>query len=586
MTPTLDSICTREQLRTFHLTGRGLDELTPAGAPCPSKLKEIACAIPKLEMHYPMCVVPGESARPFREVVAELEHANIIVSAFRAALDDRSSIPLEQAAQAALPTLIECSPAELSKLRKLLPARAFLLGFHADAAVLLHAAALAEARQRSRNLFWQGVRHTSARLHEILMLDESHEPASVSTDSVEASLGPTVGNFFNSSLLTKALQRPANPLKRMEPARRERCEKTLATLEESLHDAANQPAFWLFHSGIFGATSAPEEVIAFGGYAKWAVDSFAAAEQFAETRLAHLTDVLRALRTARLEIESGFDPSIHDEMLARFDWESAGSDELAALPPIVVIETASYFGQASLTSFGKLLRSGRPVQVMIIHAGIEAHDLSDFTPDFGYLGIAHRETFVLQSSMAEPSHLLPGLAAMAKTFRPAVAVLSTPLRTDAWLEESLLVLSRTFPLYTYNPESSARWAERFMLNGIVDAKTALTPADVAAVSPHLRQHFRLIPAEAWSAEQVELSSLLEQPQKAIPFVWVEGPSGIQQRAILTRSLLDFCIDRRRAWTLFEELGALGKPKIVPDENARHQGAREAIQKVIALLTEP
>jgi hypothetical protein len=451
---------------------------------------------------------------------------------------------------------------------------------------------LTKARHVQRSAFWTDVRHAAARLREFLMLDASHGPEAISTESVTASLGSSVGNYFRSDLLAKALQRPANPLRRMEPARRERCEKTLAELEQGAHEAANQPSFWLFHSGIFGTTSAPPEVIAFNGYAKWAVDSFAAALQFCDARLERLTRILRALRVARLEIESAYDPAIHDEMLDRFDWESAATGELDALPPIVVVETAGYFGQASLNSFGKLLRSGRPVQVLILRAGIEPQDLTEFTPDFGYLSIAHRESFVLQSSMAEPAHLLSGFAAMTKTLRPAVAVISTPNANDderqTWLEETLLVLSRSFLLYSYDPENSARWAERFRLHPPDLASGDLTAAHVAAVTPHLREHFRVISADAWESEQMDLSAYLaaytDRAPKAIPYFWVEGPGGTQQRALLTRDLANYCVDRRRASALFEELGGLGQPHVVPDENARQQGAREAIQRVIAMLT--
>ncbi len=294
---------------------------------------------------------------------------------------------------------------------------------------------------------------------------------------------------------------------------------------------------------------------------------------------------------ARLEIDSAFDPLVHEEMLARFDWQAASQDELNAVPPIVVIETSDYFGQASLTSFGKLLRSGRPVQVLILHSSVETQDLNEFTPDFGYLSIAHRESFVLQSSMAQPSHLLPGLACMAKMSRPAVAVVSVPRRDDddreAWLEESLLVLSRTSPLYVYDPESGRRWAERFRLT--VQPHQEVTTVHAAAVSSRLHRQFRLVTPAEWNSDQMELPQYLaaytDRPPLAIPYIWVEGEKGGQQRALLSRDLVNFCVDRRRAWALFEELAEVGKPQPVASDHARQDGAREAIQQVIALLTE-
>jgi hypothetical protein len=195
---------------------------------------------------------------------------------------------------------------------------------------------------------------------------------------------------------------------------------------------------------------------------------------------------------------------------------------------------------------------------------------------------------VLQASMAEPRHLLDGLRAMAKTLRPAVAVVSVPRPADdeqeAWLEDTLLVLSRTFPLYTYNPDAGARWADRFHL--LPQALTQLTAVDATAVSSRLRKQFRLVPAESWNSDQMELAAYLEaytdRAPLAIPYIWVETSAG-PQRALLTRDLVNFCIDRRRAWALFEELGESRRVQPVPDANAREEGAREAIQKVLTLL---
>ena len=595
-TMTTEAQLSRESLRTFHISGQGLDDAIPAGALRPTILGSLE-DLPDLESFYPMCVHPDGMARPFRELVGELEHAGIITSAFRAAMNGQPCMLLEDAAPAAIDSLVECSKPEIARLRKLLPAGAFLVAFHSDSLVLLHAAKIAEARRAQRAQFWEEVKHTASRVREMLLLDAAHAPGAVSPESVTASLGSRAGAFFNSARLAKALASPRNPLRRMDPERRSRCETTLAMLEEGLHDANNHPAFWLFHSGIFGATSAPPDVVLFRGSARWAVDSFAAALQFCDTHLEHLTHLLRALRVARLEIDSSFDPQVHEEMLARFDWQSASPAELNALPPIVVIETADSLGQASLSSFGRVLRSGRPVQVLILRAGLEPQDLREFTPDFGYLSMAHRESFVLQSSLADPSHLLRGFESMAQTLRPAVAVVAGPRKHDperyhddreAWLEESLLALSRTFLLFSYNPESGPRWADRFRILPRAEALGDLTAAHVAAVSEHLRHQFRIIPPSAWTSEQMELKPYLEayteRPPLAIPYLWIERPGGDQQRVALTRDLVNFCLDRRRACALFEELAGIGQTPVATDETARQEGARDALQRVIAMLT--
>jgi hypothetical protein len=573
----------REHLRTFHLTGLAPDAEISEDALRPTILANVA-GLPALETFYPLCVRPDATARPLRELVGELEHAQNITSAFRMALEDRSSAPLDELAPAAIESLKECSGAEIARLRKLLPQDAVLLAFDAAALVPLHATALAEARNEQRTRFWEEVRRTAERLRETLAVDRTHSPDAISAESVKATLGTRVASFFNPNLLANALKRPANPMRVMEPERKSRCETTLAMLEEALHDAANDPAFFLFHSAATGFDAA-----LLRGAAKRSDDSFTAALEFCDARLDRLTQLLRALRVARLEINATFDANIHEEMLARFDWQSASAEELMAIPPILVWETSDRLAQVTLTSFGRLLRSGRPVQILIARTGLAPQDLSGFSPDFGYLAIAHREAFVLQSSLAQLSHLVPGLASMAKTQRTAVAVVSVPHELDAWLTETLAVWSRAHALYTYDPDAGSRWPERFHL--FTPPPSDLSPAHAAAVASNLRRNFLPIPAAAWNSEQMELADYLaayqSRPPLAIPYIWVEDAGGTQQRALLTRDLVNFCVDRRRAWELFEELASAGKPQVVPDAgDARKEGAREALQQVIAMLSAP
>ena len=310
--------------------------------------------------------------------------------------------------------------------------------------------------------------------------------------------------------------------------------------------------------------------------------------EFCDRQLARFATVLRALRTARLEIDSAYDPSIHDELLNRFDWQAADAEELAALPAIVVMETAERLAQMSLTFFGLLLRSGRPVQILVTGSGLYADDLSGFVPDFGYLAIAHREAFVLQSSVASPGHLKNGLAEMARTLRPAVAVVSM-------LEIPLLHLSRAFPLFRYDPDRGETWSERFEL--VVEPAHGLTAAHAAAVLNDFRPHFRVIPDSAWNDEQVELRDYLaaykQKVPLTIPFLWVLDKQGVPQRAILTRELVNLVRDRNRAWRIFEELAgvknayveaAVAQTRQENHESAKRQGATQAIHRVINMLT--
>lgn len=480
---------TKEQLRTFHIAGRGLD-----------------------------FAVPTTPLRP-------------------AALDLLPKLP----------------PVEATNLRS------------------LYASALTAARGAARAAFLERIRQARGRLTELLALDDLRRPEAASPAVLSAALGSEGHVFFDAGALAAALGQPAGHRNRMGPGRRARIEDTIATFDAALLDVAGQPPFYAFEGQ----------------------DSFQAALEFCDRMLERFADVLRGLRLARLENESAFNTDAHEEALNRLDWQSATYDELLALPPVVVFETADRLAGMSLTSFGRVLRSGRPIQIVVDSPGLYAGDLSGFVPDFGYIAIAHREAFVLQSSVSRPERLASGLAVMARTLRPAVAVVAVPETPDqdAYLATSLLHLSRAFPLYLYDPDRGETWAERFEL--LVEEELPVTAADFAAVSPAFRDHFRVLPPDTWNDEQMELSEYLKQythePPLAIPFISVTDAQGVPQRAVVTRELINLCRDRQRAWNTFAELAGAQRKK--PDNEDREQkakleGATQAIYRVVSMLTAP
>jgi hypothetical protein len=438
--------------------------------------------------------------------------------------------------------------------------------FESEDLISLYTAAVTSSRGKARAVFLARIKQAREQLREMLALDDSHSPEASTGENISAALGREAGLFFNTDALADVFH--THGQKRMEPERKARIDATIATLDAALRENEKQPLFWSF-------------------------DNSQEALEFSERQLDQFAGILRALRTARIECESAFDPAVHVEALNRFDWQAADASELLALPPVLVRESAERLAQSSLTSFGRVLRSGRPIQILVTSAGF-ADDLSGFIPDFGYLAMAHREAFVLQSSMSRPDHLTAGLAEMTGTLRPAVAIVSVPAAAehDARLATSLLYLSRAFPLFRYDPDRGETWPNRFEL--LVDQEPYATAADAFALLHDFRRHFRIIPANALGDEQMELSEYLKRytstPPLAIPFIWVASGNGTPQRAAVTRELVNLCRDRNRAWKTFEELAGVNNAAVHDgaerDEKARLEGAKLAINRVVAMLTGP
>lgn len=419
----------------------------------------------------------------------------------------------------------------------------------------MYAKALNEQRSKARHRFLTNVRYCRDRMEELLSLDDSRDPAvSGSVAAISAALG-SGGSFLDTGALAVALQTPTtHPVHRMEPARRKRCEETYKILHEYLAEAVNEPAYWEFPSADAGAIA------------------------FCERRLDMLAATLRAVRVAKLEMDASYKPEIHDIAISRFNWESADAEELAAMPAVLVIDSADRVAENSLTSFGRLLRSGLPMQILITCPHF-------YTGDLAFLAVAHREAFVMQSSVRYSGHLHDGLMDMTHTLRPAVAVVAVD-------DPAIAVRSRVFPMFVYDPEGGEDWIQRFRLfQPDEPAPDGCSAVHLAAISADLApKHFRLIAKEDWTKEQLELGDYLKQYGKqaplAEPYLLVVNEKGEQQRALITRELIHIARDRQQAFRLLEELAEAGKPPapVVDTNQVRQDAAKEAILSVVAMLT--
>jgi len=606
---------TREQIRTFHLTGRGLDDALPFEGLSPCGLEEFDRRMAEAEVAWPMFVAPGEAARPFLDILrpvltteqppfpAASQQIETIASMFGAASAEVGVAPvagvvtrameLLAARNAVLPAASEQMDRDLRRLPASLPDEGLLIPFSAKALPWLHAAAIAETHGAIRKAHRDSLKQCRDRLRELLALDENNSAAARSPEHLAASLGGGAGVYFNAAVLSAALQRPVQASKPMDAARRARCQQAIAVLDDAWRQSLEEPAFWVFAKP--GTSENP-----FTGKAIEASDPCDAALTFGDERLLRAVPVFRALRIAKLELADAYVPAIHDPILDRFGWETADDDELRALPPIVVQVTAESLAGPAMASFARLLQSGRPVQVLTTRGPLGADDVKSRPAQVVNLVLALREAFVLQSSLAEPAHLLAGLSEMARSLRPAVAVIAVPDAADggrAFSACALLHETHFFPLLGYDPERSNLWSARIALGPVKSG--AITPAHAAARTAGLRHCFRLISESASDAEQVELGEYLKaydrRPPLSIPYLSVKDEKGAQRRAILTRALVELCRDASRSQSLLEQMAnppqapappcppAVVDPKLLAA--ARHEGATQAIHKVVSILME-
>ncbi|NIM61755.1 MAG: hypothetical protein GTO30_08910, partial [Acidobacteria bacterium] len=605
----------RDAARAFHLTALGAHssaEPTSAEPLHPLVLDALDPPASR-NLTYPLLVDPGVDpdepvTRPFNEwakgalaqLEAEGQHSEFVgqhlerLSAAAGKVLSRVPDPTDPAAvlaqvgrefeqgfdlsDAGRATLHEEIERVRGKLGEISPeSRLIDLNEHTPAYV--HVASVRQVRRERRERLVEEIETLCRGLEELISIDDGHSPEGLSAETVGSSLGSHAAELLDSERLAEKLRRRRGP-QRLGDLRRQRIESALETLREGLAGDAETDVILVRPDpcpGLAGAPGVRELLHPRGlGAAIGVFDGLAVG----------FTDLFRAIRIARLEVDGAYDPDLHDEPLARLGWQGLHEDELLALPRLVVLETDARLRGAGLGALSELIRSGRPVHVLVEQTTSDFRlaeswqGLSGFHPGLGYLAIAHREAFVVQSSLVCPARLARGLKRMAHSLRPGVALVSVPAwnaSVPAWIQLQAAEQARAMPGFVYDPEAGPNWAERFELEGnpqpdrswpvyavdYLDAqgeKVSLEQpfsfAHAVALDPAYRGHFRIVPVEAWSTEQLELADYLAAPPasvtRKIPFIWVVR-EGQLARALITRELAYACRDRLGAWRILQEL---------------------------------
>jgi len=471
---------------------------------------------------------------------------------------------------------------EIAALERQLPESGELVGLGPSAPLRLYVEAVTAARRSLRETFLNEVNTLSGRLAEMLDIDAGRGEHGPSASSLAGELGSVAESLLDPDAMSNVL--PAyRGSRRLGPERRQRIKQALAALRRHLTEAPMLPELV-----VIGAKARAESWLPARARVIDHVNGPGAAIGLFDGLAQQMVDVLRALRVARLEVQQAYDPTYHDPKLARFGRPGFSSDELLLVPPVVVLETGRRLIEQALASFSTLLRSGRPIHVLVTDStaapsrAAMAETLMSSRPGLGYLAVAQREAFVVSATLGRPEHLFAGLTRMATSLSPAAAIVGVPsweAPVPAWVQLLAACHGRTTPCFVYDPSAGEDWADRFDLSGNPDPELAwsrrslayldqneteqardesFTFAHAAALDPAYRALFRVIPVEAWNDEQTELAELLAEGGDAprLPFIWVRNSDGTLARAVLTAELMFACRDRTRAWHILQELAGV------------------------------
>lgn len=644
-----------EQVRRFHVTGR-----LPAGQELPNRdipLRTVAASAAVAPFHesFPFFLPAAAEAEPEplygilqrwlaqgveAPVMARLlpELARLVDDSARASA---AGSPLDQAANQALTrlaVLADLSDAgrrglleEARSLRAHLSHAGRVVGFRSESWFQLYRWSIGKERHPRIQEFRTEATLLINRLEALLRADQGLRPESRSAAVMASGLGSTGSGLIDLERLSGVVPERRGP-RRLSQERLQRIGGVLEVLRRFVEEPVQAGDLHVVAAPGLNLDDADAPVLR-------SDHPFEAARGVFDGLATRALEVVRALRMGRLEVDDEYVAEIHDEMVSDLTWEALSAEELPLIPTVLVLESGRRLSEATLAEFHRLIETGWPVHVGItvsesLVSGAELpRSLAGVLPDPGYLGLAQREAFVLQSSLARPDHLLEGFRQMCRVPGPAVCVLSFPEQegSASWLWERCqsALLSRSTPLYVYDPWAGESWAERFSLEGnpslsetllvvgpeelgTQDAsppvEEALTFAHVLAQDPRFREQFWVIPSTAWSDGQKSAGDFLRdfaQPSLGVvPFIWVVDERGASQRAVVTREVLSACRDRVRSWRILQELAGVRNVYVeraveqVREETrrqalaelekirleARREGAEDAIGKLVEVLS--
>ncbi|MCK5718354.1 MAG: ferredoxin [Thiomargarita sp.] len=480
--------------------------------------------------------------------------------------------------------------ADFKQLLNLIPEQSQLLGYGRYAAIHLLHHAICSCLLPRRKQFKKQAEQAISQLKTILDVDRCKLDESIEPKMMKNSIG-VVGNHFNYNLLSDIMLHSQGSAILSEE-RSKRIFNAITTLENFLNDDDSILVRFVYCTDGDIEGNWLENIPTLSAFTH--SNPCTKGTNLFDKQATKWAEIFAAMRIAQLEIQSVYDPNIHDPWFTNFSWEAFSKQEILLLPAVIVLETGERAVDESMVSLSKLLRSGRPIQILLrdrahssSHGSSIDNPFLDYRLELGYFGISHRQAVVSQSSSARHQHLLTQFLSALNATRTSLHIINTGVQRfvhgiNAWLVAGAALESRAHPFFHINPDAGDFSADRMNFAGnpqpemdwtlnkfqyknaqeqIVDSELAFTFADYVLLIPRTHEHFRLVPKGVNSEDLIPLDKYLSNSQalenfKIIPFIWAVNAQGELRQLVVSRALIFACQDRLNYWHILQELAGI------------------------------
>ncbi|MDH3246285.1 MAG: 2-oxoacid:acceptor oxidoreductase family protein, partial [Saprospiraceae bacterium] len=226
-------------------------------------------------------------------------------------------------------------------------------------------------------------------------------------------------------------------------------------------------------------------------------DSASMAMGIFEGHMAKMAEGFMTIRKAELELAGTYDSTEHDDFFTYFNWNHFSEEEWLLCPPVVVVGGDGAMYDIGFQNLSRMMASGKPIKVIVVDTQVYSNtggqactsgfigQISDMAQygkvqqgkseprkEIGLIAMAHRNTYVLQATLANTSQMIEGFIDGLMAKRPAVFNLYTTCQPEHGVgddmgahQAKLAVESRAYPVFKYNPDQGVKAAEAFDLSG-------------------------------------------------------------------------------------------------------------------------
>lgn len=364
-------------------------------------------------------------------------------------------------------------------------------------------------------------------------------------------------------------------------------------------------------------------------------DTPAIAKGLFEGEVANQLAQIKAIRSAKLDIDDSYDPQIHEQQLRYLQWTQLTEHELALLPTIFSIAGDGATYDIGFGALSRLLTTSTPIKIMVLNTGSYSNtggqaSTSSFTgqdsdlsrigsahsgkeearKELGIIATFHPKVMVVQTSTALQGHFMANLMEYLNyQDAPALFDVYTPcmgehgIADDASTRHSRwAVESRMNPVFVHDPRKGETLAERFSLEGnpekqqdwatqsitYIDSdgmtqlkQVPFTPAYFALQEGRFKKHFTAtenIPSLMEITEYIELNG--EQRMTKIPFVWTTNKQQQLIHLSVSNAIVALTEERLNNWRMLQYISGQQLVTIEKDYQQQLQQWQQRYQQAM------